>query len=97
MLNAKAAAEEEYLAEMHGAEVYGEYAARWGGALQLYGPRVHRTCFQRLKLKYDEPLSNFGFNFKLRQYSEGAAAGAQRGGRRRAAPGRWYRLTNITT
>jgi len=29
-------------------------------------PRVDRTCFQRLKLKFYEPLSNFGFHFNLR-------------------------------
>jgi len=26
--------------------------------------------FQRLKLKYDEPLSNFAFKFNLRPYSK---------------------------
>ena len=32
------------------------------------GPRVDRACFQRLKLKYDEPLLYFAFNFNLRPY-----------------------------
>ena len=31
--------------------------------------RVERYWFQRLKLKYDELLSNFAFNFNLRHYS----------------------------
>jgi hypothetical protein len=33
-----------------------------------------RTCawFQRLKVKCDEPLSNFAFNFNLRRYTLGA-------------------------
>jgi len=31
-------------------------------------PRVDRAWFQRLKLDYDEPLSNFAFNFNLRRY-----------------------------
>ena len=34
--------------------------------------RVDRAWFQRLKLKYDEPLSNFAFNFNLRLYTKGA-------------------------
>ena len=32
-------------------------------------PRVARAWFQRLKLKYDETLSNFALNFNLRRYS----------------------------
>ena len=31
-------------------------------------PRVDRAWCQRLKLKYDEPLSSFAFNFNLRHY-----------------------------
>ena len=31
--------------------------------------RVHRAWFQRLKLKYEGPLSNFAFIFNLRRYS----------------------------
>ena len=29
---------------------------------------MERACFHRLKLKYDELLSNFAFNFNLRRY-----------------------------
>jgi hypothetical protein len=38
----------------------------------MEGPRVDRYWFQRLKLKYDEPLSNFAFTFNLRIYTKGA-------------------------
>ena len=31
--------------------------------------RVGRAWFQRLKLKYDEPLSNVAFSFNLRRYN----------------------------
>ena len=31
-------------------------------------PRFDRAWFQRLKLTYDEALSNFAFNFNLRRY-----------------------------
>jgi hypothetical protein len=37
--------------------------------------RVGSTWFQRLKLRYDEPLSNFAFNFNLRHYSKGTYLG----------------------
>jgi len=30
--------------------------------------RIDRAWYRRLKLKYDEPLSNFAFNFNLRHY-----------------------------
>ena len=33
-----------------------------------------RLWFQRLKLQYDEPLSNFAFNFNLRRFSAGGVA-----------------------
>ena len=33
-------------------------------------PRVHRAWSQRLDLKYDEPLSSFAFDLKLRPYDE---------------------------
>jgi hypothetical protein len=36
-------------------------------------PQVDRDCFQRLKLKHDEPLSNVAFNFNLRRYTVGWA------------------------
>jgi len=41
-----------------------------GGLLQVETPgiRVIRAWFQRLKPKYDEPLSNFAFNFYLRPF-----------------------------
>jgi len=32
-------------------------------------PCVDHTWFQRVKLKYDEPLSSFAFNFDLRRYT----------------------------
>jgi hypothetical protein len=32
--------------------------------------RVERALFQRLKLEYDEPLSNFAFNFNVRRYTK---------------------------
>ena len=32
--------------------------------------RVDRSWSQRLKLKYDELLSNFAFNFNLRRYTQ---------------------------
>ena len=38
------------------------------------------ACFQRLKLKFDEPLSNIGFKFSLRPYVT-ANAGQGRLGR----------------
>jgi len=34
--------------------------------LTLVESRVDSACFQRLKLKYDTPLSSFAFNFNLR-------------------------------
>jgi hypothetical protein len=36
-------------------------------------PKLKAPGTQRLKLKYDEPVSNFGFKFKLRRYSLGAS------------------------
>ena len=48
-------------------------------------PRVESVpgiCNQRLKLKSDEPLSKFAFNFNLRRYIE-----ACRRHRRSTAPG----------
>ena len=42
-------------------------AAPWRGAAP--SPRVDRAWFQRWKPKYDEPLSNFAFNFNLRRYT----------------------------
>jgi hypothetical protein len=35
---------------------------------------------KRLKLKYDEPPSEFAFNFNLRRYTMGPAAYLARGG-----------------
>ena len=34
-------------------------------------PTLKATGSERLKLKYDEPLSNFAFNFNLRPYASG--------------------------
>ena len=31
--------------------------------------KLDSTWFQRLKLQYDEPLSNFAFKFNLRHYN----------------------------
>jgi hypothetical protein len=36
-------------------------------------PTLKAPGSQRLKLKYDETLSNFGFNFNLRRYITAAA------------------------
>jgi hypothetical protein len=38
--------------------------------------RVETDWFQCLKPKYDDPLSNFAFNFNLRRYSVDDAEGA---------------------
>ena len=48
------------------------------GAVQVVSikPRIESApgvCNQRLKLKCDEPLSDFAFSFNLRHYSEAAA------------------------
>ena len=45
----------------------------------LKGPGINR-----LKLKYDEPLSNVGFNFNLRRYNEGFPTVIAVAGRRRS-------------
>ena len=42
--------------------------------------RAYGVCNQRLKLKYDEPLSNFAYNFNLRPYSLEHDRGAHPGG-----------------
>ena len=34
-------------------------------------PTLKAPGTKRLKLKYDEPLSNFGFNYNLRRYTMG--------------------------
>jgi len=36
-------------------------------------PTLTAPGTRRLELKYDEPLSHFGFKFNLRRYSEGDA------------------------
>jgi len=36
-------------------------------------PTLKAPGTQQLKLKYDEPLSNFAFNFKLHRYTTGLA------------------------
>ena len=36
----------------------------------VLNPPMVSVCSQRLKLVYDEPLSNFAFKFKLRRYGE---------------------------
>jgi Lon-like ATP-dependent protease len=38
--------------------------------LTVSNPSRERAWFHRLKLKYDEPLCNFAFNFNLRRYTE---------------------------
>jgi hypothetical protein len=38
--------------------------------LKSVDPRVETACFQRLKLKCDEPLSSFAFKFDLRHYKQ---------------------------
>ena len=37
-------------------------------------PTLKAPGIKLLKLKYDTPLSNFAFKFKLRRYSKGAIA-----------------------
>jgi len=39
--------------------------------LTVSNPSRKRAWFQQLKLKCDEPLSNFAFNFNLRRYIMG--------------------------
>ena len=48
-----------------------------GRALQVdpMQPTLKASGAQRLKLKYDEPLSNFAFTFNLRRCATAAAAG----------------------
>ena len=42
-------------------------------------PKLKLPGTKRLNLKYDEPLSNFAFNFKLRRYNEARHAGGKYG------------------
>ena len=44
-------------------------------------PRLDRACFQRLKMKHDEPLSKYAFYFNLRTLPQGTAAAAGGGSR----------------
>jgi Leucine-rich repeat (LRR) protein len=41
-------------------------------------PRDGRAGFQRLKLQYDEPISDFGYNFNLRHYIQVNLGGSKR-------------------
>jgi hypothetical protein len=43
----------------------------WRCKLSSGGRRLHRDCFQRFKLKYDELFSSFTFNINLRRYTKG--------------------------
>ena len=45
---------------------------RRGMAVQVdpFKPTLKAPGTERLKLKHDEPLSDFAFNFKLRRYTE---------------------------
>jgi len=48
------------------------YGARWRGKAAQVDPNKHTLKApgtKRLKLKYDEMLSSFAFNFNLRRYS----------------------------
>ena len=56
--------------------MYGRYAEREGWKatagrcrLTLSNPVLKAPMVQRLKLKYDEPPSNFAFKFNLRRYT----------------------------
>jgi hypothetical protein len=52
-------------------------AHRQGRAVQVdpIKPTLESTGCKRLKLKCDEPLSNFAFNFSLRRYTKGEKRG----------------------
>ena len=41
-------------------------------------PKLKAPSVQRLKLKYDEPLSSFAFEINLRRYSKVGRCGASR-------------------
>ena len=48
------------------------FSAWWGGACARCfdpGARTDPACVQRLKPNFENPISNFGFNCKLRHYS----------------------------
>jgi hypothetical protein len=50
------------------------FATRLGGAVQVDSIKTRLesppgVCNQRLRLKYDEPLSNVAFNFNVRHYT----------------------------
>jgi len=53
-------------------------ANSWAGRCRLTPcrPLLDRAWFQRSKLEYDKPLSNFGFNFNLRRYSWATSVGS---------------------
>jgi hypothetical protein len=50
-----------------------KYRKVWRCRLNPVEARVETNCIQRLQLKYNEPLSNFAFNFHLRRYIKGMA------------------------
>jgi len=50
----------------------GSDVAVQGDSTKTRAEAAYGVCNQRLKLKYDESLSNFGFNFNLRRYEEAA-------------------------
>jgi len=48
--------------------------------------KAQRLWYQRLKLQYDETLSNFAFKFNLRRYIKFLRSGAVKSGRFQARP-----------
>ena len=57
-------------------------------------PTLKPPGTQRLKLKYDEVLSNFAFKFNLRRYNEERAEACTReADEKRQLKVRWRRLT----
>ena len=66
----------------------------WRRRLTPGCPQVDFACFQRLKLKYDELLSNLAFILKLRPSLEALAAHVEM---RPAEPGPWWALALALT
>ena len=73
----------------------GGASAALGGAVQVHPGLSHLTPrslsgtfkgFQRLKLKYDKLLSNFGFKCNLRHYNWGVVRAGDEVGRCRLTP-----------
>jgi hypothetical protein len=57
--------------------------------LTVSNPSRKRAWFQRLKLKCDEPLLTFAFNFNLRRYIKGTGGLADRIAEGRSDPGKF--------